>query len=290
VWQGTPQSPGAQTRFGAERIRSSIALYRVLIVLQLLGAIIGAAVSIATNTPYAGGAGGFSVSSGSASARSVAASVALAGGLGILLLVLILILTIISWLRWRDGIRRIASESGAMGPTHFRQAQEARKHYSYTVWTFITYILVAIIAAFVIVALIIGGLVGHFNPTNNSFTPPTSAQVQATQKNLTGAIAGIAVIGALFNFLLYYFASASLREAIGGVASPDIVRQLDSGRRYILIGVIIGFGGVASFFFSYASLISIAVPVFLLLGFSAILTGYDQYLATPTGPPSVSPR
>ncbi|MCI4351659.1 MAG: hypothetical protein L3K15_09145 [Thermoplasmata archaeon] len=285
-WGQPPMVAGGQTRYGAERIRSSISLYRILVIIQLIAVVVGGTVAFLLAVPYTTGVGGIGVSSSSSSLVGTGAAVGALLALAAVLVLTILILTIISWLRWRDGIRRIAAESGAMGANQFQHAQAAKKFYSYTVWTFIIGILVAIVAAVVVAAIIIGQVSGsfHFNATNGSYSAPTAAQIRAAQQTLIGVIVGVALLGGIINFLLYYFASTSLREAISGVAPPEALARLESGRRNVILGAAFNLASILSFVVPLIGLISIAQPILLLLGFTALLEGYDRYLATRPGP------
>jgi hypothetical protein len=284
---GTPPLPsGSQTRYGAERIRSAISLYRVLVILNVIGGILSAIVAIATRTPDLGGAGGIGpggTTSSTFSGGSAVAAVAALAALGVVLIIVFLVITIIAWLRWRDGIRRIAGESGAMGATQFQHAQRARQNYSYTVWTFILYIVAIVVAAVVLAALIFAQLSGslHFNNTTGGFTNSPTNLTQSLGTTLIAWGAGVALLAALFNFLLYYFASTSLREAIGGLAGPEALARLTSGRQYILLGTALSFANVGTIFVSYAAIVGVVGMILVLLGFTALLDGYDKYLAAP---------
>ncbi|MCI4319573.1 MAG: hypothetical protein L3K23_05515 [Thermoplasmata archaeon] len=285
-WGMPSFASGSQTRYGAERIRSSISLYRVLVIIQVIGAVLGAVVSIATRSAYLGGVGGIGPgSSGSSTFTGGAAIAAVAAlaALGAVLVIVLLILTIIAWVRWRDGIRRIASESGAMGASQFHHAQAAKKNYSYTVWTFLLYIVAIVIALVILVAAIFAAVGGslHLNNTTGQFTNSPTNVTTSLGTTLVYYLAGVALLGSVFNFLLYYFASTSLREAIAGVATPEALARLNAGRQYILCGVVLGFGSVLSLLISYAALIGAVGTIFLLLGFTALLDGYDKYLAAP---------
>ena len=293
-WGLPPIGSGSETRYGAERIRSAISLYRVLVILMVVGAVLGAIVSIATRSPYLGGVGGIGPGNTGSSTFNggAAAAVAAAGALALVLVIVLLIITIIAWLRWRDGIRRIVSESGAMGAAQFQHAQRAEKNYSYTVWTFILGLVSIVIAVIVLAAVIFAAVSGsiHVNNTTGQLTNSPANVTKSIGNSLLYWAAGAAVLGAVFNFLLYYFASTSLREAIAGVASPEALARLKEGRHHILLGVALGFGSVGSIVVSYASLFSAAAAIFLLLGFSALLDGYDKYLAAPPSPGPPPPR
>lgn len=282
------QNPADERRRALGEIRSSVAVYRIAVILLILTAVADGAYTVETGVVTSGYFGGISGGSTTTGLSGAALGVvALAGVLGFAAF----IVTLIAWWKWRGGVRRLDEPLGSYG-TPGAEATGARKYYGYAVWMFVLTILTSIGVAVAVTAVVLSNLNIHVNP-NGTVTPPTQAQIQSSIHAAVGVIVAGLVVGALLNLLMYYFATTSLVRAARPGASSAVQTQLAGGQRLVVVGAVVSFVTLAGLVTSYAAFAGALAPVLYLVGYTWIIQAYDAVIASPTppvtGPPPSTP-
>lgn len=276
-----------------QRIRDASGLYRLVLILSIVAAVVYGAASIVSGSPQGLGIPSqYNFQAGNSTATTspngaLLGYVALAGLIGLINFILI----IISWLRWRDGVRQLVTAAPEYGPTHANEAKEARRDYGYTVWTFILFILTIIVVVGAATVVIASTVVGHIGL--NRTAALTAAQASQLRSEVLALIVVAVIAGAVYQFIQYLFASRSLKASFFSLASPEQRNLLDRGRTLTLVGAALYFATALELVTPYGALIAILPPLLILLGFTNLLNAYDGWLAgRPTvasGPPPAPP-
>ena len=261
-----------------------MSLFRVVLLLAVVSALASAGAAVVSGSPQALGVPSqTNFQAGTAPNTSpLSGSVVLLGGLALLVLIVILVLIIISWLRWRDGVRELNLSAGEYGPAHAQEAAAARRDYGFTIWTFVGYVLTIIVVAAVAAAVIASTVLSGF--PNNPTGTLTSAQAAALHNEFLGIFVFAIVGGTVFQFLLFYFASRSLKSTFYSLANPEQRSALDRARTWIIVGPLLALATVLALLTPYWDLVGILPPLLIFVGFSAYLTVFDQWLAHPPAP------
>jgi hypothetical protein len=272
-----PGVPGQSTKAALRTIRDALQLYWISLVLSLLASLIASA---ALGEWYGGGLGVLSNAAASTSHPLVTGGAALLlGALVIVLLLAVLILTIVSWLRWRQGGDQLVAASAEFGPQAMQIAQHSRADVSRTTYMFVVIIVVAIgIAAAAVGVVLANVALPTANPNGTLTTHPIPAGVE---NQILGVVAVGAVLVAVFELLLYAFATRALVDAIAPYAPAPARARADSGRRYVMIGVLLSFAGAAAAFVPFVSLIGIVTSLLYVYGYLEMRGGFDAVLSQP---------
>ena len=253
-------------------MRNSINLYKFVALLS----IVTTAISVITILVTIGNSGSLitiqtNSTTGSSNVNSTAvlgASSALSAVSGLVGFVSF-ILVLVSWLRWREGIRTVDSSAGEYGMEHQASAHAAKSDYDWTVYTFFMIIIAAIGAAVGVVAFVLESLdVG-------SAQKLTNAQMSSFATGLLTIILVLVVIFAVLNFMMYYFSTRSLKRTFYGLADGNLRRELDSARTLSLWGAAL-------------NLIPVVGGLLLFLGLSKFEKAYNTWLANPPGTNMIS--
>ncbi len=276
------------TRTSISNIRKGISLYLIVVILGLvIGVISGVVIAIEAShgasllspTPSSN----CSTLGTNNNSTVCTPSVSYPGTLGLVGPVILLaavalasfILTIVAWLRWREGIKALPMAVLEYGPQFGDGARRALRDYDYTVYMFIVSIVVSIASA-VTVLLIVFSIA--FSQT------PSSLSSFAVE--LTEVVLVFDILVAVVEFLIYYFASASLRGALYPLAGPAEKQALDQGRMLMIVGaVLVGIAAFSTVVSAILGLVVVAGYAVLAYGLYTIRSAYDRWLANPMPPP-----
>jgi len=267
-----PSDPRRTRTYGAvDRIRTSITLYLIIPLLSTIYALLVTAVLLSTNAFVVGNFGGGSGFGGLVESDSAAIAIP-----GELIGLITLVLTIVAWITWRRGVRELAEASGEYGEAQVGAAQQARKDYSYTVYTWLATFLFGIVVAVVVIIVLLDSILHNINSGQSNATAAANALGSAVV-----ILAVVAVISVALTVLLYHFASRSLVGAIGAVSSPTVKATLQRARSFILIGAVLGIldVGVVASRVLYA--LSVVGTLLVLIGFLMMRSAYSAWLAAP---------
>ena len=226
-----------------------------------------------------------------------AASIGAEYALGLLGL-LVLVLTLVSWVKWRSGIRPLPDVAMEYGPAYATAARSAAKDYSRTIWTFIGIILASIIFALALAAYLVsqtlGRCAGRF-PAGNNSTCLTPGSIPALS-DIVGIVLAFGLLIAVFQFLLYFFASRSLVDAIRVLVSDADRQRLDRGRLLMVVGAgltplglvnaALLIGGHSTPALGFIGLIPL---ILIVAGLYSIHRAYSSWLSTHTSPTASYP-
>jgi hypothetical protein len=296
---GPPVGPGSWWAFRPlpvrehlGRIREGIRWYLLVLLLNFLSAIAGAAF-----VGYVVG-GVFSGSTANAPTAGAAVASGVSTALGLVGL-LTLIFTIVSWLKWRSGIRPLPESAMEFGPAYWTAAESAKKDYGRTVWAFLSVFLASLIFIIAIVAYAVSQVINACGGlgANNTGCVSSSANVAG---GVLGATLAFGLVVALLEFLMYYFSSRSLVDAIRLISGPAEQQRLDRGRLWMVVGAAITPVGLVNaalilegHAFEPLAFVGILSPLLLLYGLYEIHGAYSAWLERrsppPTGPPASGP-
>ncbi len=190
-----------------------------------------------------------------------------------------LVVIIASWLAWRSGVRDLESSSWEYGPSHSRETQEAYRFYYNTVYTFIAYLVLAIVGVIVFTVILVSTLTAILSVSG------CDASVLAQVTSQLRALVVVAAAGAaVFYILLYYFSTRSLTQGIRSVATPEVNAELELGRRLILIGAFLTLANTAVILTVYVQVVTVAAGVLYVVGFLKLRSAYGRWLSAPPAP------
>jgi len=262
-----------QTFQAVERIRISITLYLLVPLMSLFNAVVVTATVLTSGAFVVGNFGGSGIGG---LIESNSAAIAITGELTAFIA---LILTIVAWLTWRGGVRDLADAPAEYGSAQFSAAQDARRDYGYTLYTWLAIFFFGIAVVVVIIALVLGTIVNNINSGEPSGTAAANA-IGA----VVGVLAVLAVVGIVLTILLYYFATRSLVGSISTVSTPAIRARLDRARTTILVGAVLGILAEGALVDRLLYPLAILGPLVLVVGFVLMRSGYAEWLGAPPVP------
>jgi hypothetical protein len=255
------------------RIRDGAKLYLLVLSIQL--ALVVLSVSF---FGYSAGAGPLASLVGvSLASANLAVSVVVT-----LLSIVLLILVLVSWLRWRDGVRPLPRSAPSLGASYVSVASSAARDYARTVWAYIAALAFSVGSGFALEFIAASHVGSTFCETGSTGQTCTTT-VSSSTETLIATLAFGLFLQILF-ILVYYFSTRSLRGALRPLASPLQQQQLDRGRIVMLAGAAIApvsllnvglaLGDVSLGAFSLVGVIS---PVLLVYGMYQIYHAYDVW-------------
>lgn len=272
-----PPAPGESTRQAVEAILKSIHWYVVYLILTLVSTLAAAAllgvVSFTSAGPLSGalpgGTGRSAVLSGSALGFT-----ALLGLIGLFAFVIL----VLAWAEWRTGAERLARAAGEYGPGAAAAASSGKDSWLYATVIFLVGLVTSITIAVYIVVSEVARSIGSLGRGN-----PSAISSSAAASVLEVAIV-VGIVGTVFSFLTYWFATRGLVGGLAPIAPPPIQAQARSARAVVLLGAVLSVLGVAGYFLPFGSLLGVVAPLVILFGFWRLRGAYVAWLAAPPKP------
>jgi len=208
---------------------------------------------------------------------------------------LTLIFTIVSWVKWRSGIRPLPDSAAAYGPAYWNAAESAKKDYGRTVWSFLSIFIATIIFVIATVVYAVSQVLSHCpGLTANNTTCLSNTGVLVG--GILGATLAFGLVVALLQFLMYFFSSRSLVDAVRPLSGPEEQKHLDRGRLAMVVGAALTPVGLVNAGlilyghpFEPLAFVGILTPLLLLYGMYEIHGAYSRWLERPSLPPSLGP-
>jgi hypothetical protein len=270
-------------------IHSGIRWYLAALVLNLVaGAVSAALLGYIVGGVFSGG----SVTTGATTTVSTGVSDVL-GLLGFLLL----LLTVVAWVKWRSGVLYLPEAAVEYGVGYGLSAQSARKEYSRSLWSFLTILIGSFVFAIALAGYVVSKVASACAQAAANNTTCATAGSGLSGTGLAEATLAFGLFAAVFEFLMYYFASRSLVDAIRPLCPSEGQGRLDRGRLAMVVGAaltpigLLNAGltilGTSFLPLAFAGLVT---PVLLLYGLYEIDRAYSGWLEAPrrgTGPSAV---
>ncbi|MCI4326239.1 MAG: hypothetical protein L3K16_01175 [Thermoplasmata archaeon] len=213
-------------------------------------------------------------------------------GLVTLLGFLALLLTLVAWLKWRSGVLALRDSAGESGPAYQQAADSARRDYGRSLWSFLSIILASIVFSIALAAYVFERIAAACPAASGGVNPNCPANVAPlTLVGTSEAIVAFGLVAAVLQFLVYYYASRSLVDALRPLVGSTEQRRLDRGRLVMVVGAALtpvgilnaglGLLGISFLPLAFAGLVT---PILLLAGLYQIYAAYSAWLGRP-GPP-----
>ncbi|MFI5418891.1 MAG: hypothetical protein ACHQ2Y_08370, partial [Candidatus Lutacidiplasmatales archaeon] len=292
---GAPSFTGPGPVIAAvSRVREAMGIYRWFLVITLLVGV----VAVVTGSYYVASGGGFNLGSlvpqsgpNNTTLRPTSpglsgaswAETALVSVFGLVGLILLLV----SYLRWSSALDALQRVAYGASPGGYAAAERAKKDSKNALYVWIGGIIVSAILVGVIFLVIATTAIAQSGPGQVGFTPADLAQLRS---EFVGALVAAAVLGAIVQSLVNFFASRSLGESLTLFGGPWPSAQFEAGRRGFLVGAVIAPVGLAALVSPYLAPLALAGPLLLLWGFHQMTLAYDGYLESPPVPGSLAPR
>ncbi len=279
-WTRLP--PQIEARNAIVRIFGAMGLYRwvptLAIVTSLIVAVVAAATgSVVTSTGVGGELSFPSFNNTSATTASVGAGATALAVISGFVALASLILVIVSWVRWRNGLREFESARGSpYSPTS--AVEPSRRFYTGTLVAFLLQIAAAIaIGAFI-------GLLTFQAVVSNVATGASS--LAALENEIRVTVIASVVVSAILSAAMYYCASSSLGAVIRPTSSPVEIARLDRARQLMVVGALVALSGALVLVSFWLLLVAVIGPILILLGLQDLRAAYSAWLA---GHPALPP-
>ncbi|MCI4317170.1 MAG: hypothetical protein L3J96_01405 [Thermoplasmata archaeon] len=285
-WAGAASSDGRSTVRAVGEIRRGLHYYRIYLVLSLVASLALAGVTLATGVPQSSG---LSISSADwYGNNSSSAAGALGGGgqaaaagisaVAVLVFVIGFVLLLVAFLAWRGGVKQLEISAVEHGGAHVTEAAAAARDYTRALFLWITELVAGIVAVVLVTFEVISATI---KITPAGMTNQVSIDYARLHRELLIGFAAVLLISWVFGFLVYYFASRSIRDSFSSMATPAQRELLGSGRQLVLVGASLTILSALSLVYYPLALLAVVPFFFLIIGFSRLLEAYDSWLAAP---------
>lgn len=269
AWPPTP--PPGWTRRGLAAIRKAIRYYEIVLIIQIVVGFVGALTVALIGGVYLGGSSltGGAVTPTQTGTVLSPGTILLSAASGTLALAALIVL-VISWLEWRGAIKSLVRSGSEHGPQHAADLVAAERDYGRTVAMFVTNFVVSLGAVLVVTFYDLGQAIQRAGVSGTVSFPTQSFLLE---------LVVILLVSAVFSVLTYYFAGRSLTRAIATLVPAAERGRLEDGRRWLLVGAVIGpVTGVAALEWQLGALLAVVPTLLLLYGMRLIAIGYDSWL------------
>ena len=183
-------------------------------------------------------------------------------GVAIAILVIVgIVYALLGLAAWRRGTLAIASGAAEFGDAQLTAASRARQDHSTTLWMFLAYVGVAIAISIAIVAVNGALSVAQASPL------PAAATSVATSLGV-----GLVLVA------IYYLGTRQLVGSIWTVSAGEGRRRLEDGRRYMVVGAVVGLGAALGALSPFFDAFAVASLVLILWGVHELSRGYSLWL------------
>jgi hypothetical protein len=187
------------------------------------------------------------------------------------------VLILVSYLKWRDGLKSLARTAWEYGAQHLNDVGSAQRDRRVAFGVWVTQFIFGIIAALVIFEItfqaVLSGTQGGVRLS--------SSQTSDLQAQLFDIFLATAIVGEVVALLLNFFASRSLARAIDGISQPVDRGLLRQGAALMVIGAALNVLGLLVLFTPGGLVVAAVSPFVIALGVTQLMRGYDAWLDHP---------
>ncbi|MCI4332078.1 MAG: hypothetical protein L3K19_09605 [Thermoplasmata archaeon] len=268
------------TYAGLSVIREAMTYFRWALVLIALTSLIYAAAIPSLGVGSVVGVPGHPPTLDNASVRSLLNRSAglqgvslLAGGVALVGLAL----ELVSYLKWREGLKTVERYGFEYGARHLGEVRSAQSDRRTAFAVFLVQLVVSTIVVLAMVAIFFQ----VFQAQLPGGVPLTPDQRAGFQQELSALFIATVLLSVLFSVLLYFFASRSLGRAIRELVPTGTGSLLRQGVILMLVGAVLPLLGAFELAYTNLAYVGAVWPIVTAVGLTRIIQAYDLYLSNP---------